>query len=140
MPPDGSNGRREPAMVAAPIKVTRAHSVDARVANLKPNGRFSCYIVGASMTRAGIRDGDTVYFRRTREAKHGDLVLVRLPDVTAGLPLLKRLIITASGQKWAVSESHDPKFGALRLPRRAAIIGVAEAVRFNGCDDIWEVG
>lgn len=111
----------------APVHVWPAYTKAAWAAALPEGARFQSPVGGTSMNLAGIPDGAWVTYRKSRNAAHGDIVLVRWAGGANGGALIKRLVVTASGQRWLTSVSDDPRWGAWRLHPRTQIIAIAEA-------------
>jgi len=115
-------------LASVPVEVTPAYTVAATMAG-DTSTLLRATIRGTSMNLAGIQNGDTVYAGWKPDPRHGDTVVIKHPSRDhGGIPLIKRLIITAAGERWATSVSDDPQHHAFRLQLKDQIIAVVHAV------------
>ena len=78
---------------------------------LSQGDHFALEVRGDSMIDAGIREGDTVIFKRTASAESGDIVVALIDDEEATLKRLRR-----RGQSIALSRRTRPLRPAFSAP------------------------
>lgn len=131
------------ALLSAPVRMGGARRTAAYIAwvRIRNYGRYELFATraaGTSMTRAGIEDGARLFSRFARTAESGDIVIVNC-WLRRDMPIVKHLVITASGQRWLTSAGDGPGHGAWRMSRYDQILGVVESVKNPGEEWLWRV-
>ena len=77
----------------------------------RPRPDYCLLVRGDSMERTGLRDGDVVAIRSTREARSGDVVVARFGDEVT----LKRYVRLDERHVELRPESHNPEHQPIRI-------------------------